>query len=48
MLHYRACARTRKEKAADIALMVFGGLAAVYTTVQTIKVGPHSLWAVFF
>ena len=39
MLHYKACARTRKEKVADIALMAFGVLAAVYTTVQTIKVG---------
>lgn len=39
LLHYKACARTRKEKAGDIALMVFGALAAVYTTVQTIKVG---------
>lgn len=37
MLHYRACARTRKQKIADIALMVFGMLAAVYTTVQTVK-----------
>lgn len=41
MLHYKACARTRKEKAGDIALMVFGMLAAVYTTIQTIKVGGH-------
>lgn len=39
MLHYKACARTRKEKVGDIAVMVFGALAAVYTTVQTIKVG---------
>jgi len=37
MLHYKACARTRKERACDIALMTFGVLAAVYTTVQTIK-----------
>jgi len=37
MLHYRACARTRKQKIADIALMVFGFVAAVYTTVQTIR-----------
>ena len=41
MLHYKACARTRKEKACDIALIVFGALAAVYTTVQTIQVGLH-------
>lgn len=38
MLHYKACARTRKQKAADIALMVFGMAAAVYTTVQTVLV----------
>ena len=39
ILHYKACARTRREKAADIALMTFGVVAAVYTTAQTIKVG---------
>lgn len=38
MLHYRACAKTRKQKAADIALGVFGAIAAVYTTVQTVRV----------
>lgn len=37
MLHYKACARTRWAKAKDIALMVFGLAAAVFTTVQTIK-----------
>jgi proton-coupled amino acid transporter len=45
MIHYKACAKTRKEKLADIALMVFGFVAAVYTTVQTIRVrslGIHS------
>ncbi|KAH9068485.1 transmembrane amino acid transporter protein-domain-containing protein [Lactarius deliciosus] len=36
MLHYKACARTWKQKAADIALGVFGAIAAVYTTVQTV------------
>ncbi|EIW84292.1 hypothetical protein CONPUDRAFT_135790 [Coniophora puteana RWD-64-598 SS2] len=36
MLHYRAVARTRKQKAADIALGVFGMVAMVYTTYQTI------------
>jgi len=45
MLHYKACARTRKEKACDIALMVFGTLAAVYTTAQTIMVGFRHRWA---
>lgn len=38
MLHYKACARTRKQKAADIALMIFGMTAALYTTVQTLRV----------
>lgn len=38
MLHYKACAHTRKQKIADIALMVFGIIAATYTTVQTIMV----------
>jgi proton-coupled amino acid transporter len=37
MLHYRACARTRWQKTCDILLMFFGLLAAVYTTVQTVK-----------
>ncbi|KZT07722.1 uncharacterized protein LAESUDRAFT_724718 [Laetiporus sulphureus 93-53] len=36
MLHYKACARTRKQKIADIALMVFGMAAAIYTTAQTV------------
>jgi len=38
MLHYKACARTRFAKAKDIALGVFGLAAAIFTTVQTIKV----------
>lgn len=37
MLHYKACARTRKQKVADIALMVFGLVAAAYTTIQTVR-----------
>ncbi|TFK28153.1 vacuolar amino acid transporter 4 [Coprinopsis marcescibilis] len=37
MLHYKACARTRRQKLADIAMIVFGVIAAVYTTTQTIK-----------
>ncbi|TFY78598.1 hypothetical protein EWM64_g5412 [Hericium alpestre] len=37
LLHYKACAKTRKQKAADIALFVFGAAAAVYTTVQTVR-----------
>lgn len=38
MLHYKACARTRFQKVADIILMIFGLAAAAYTTVQTIVV----------
>jgi proton-coupled amino acid transporter len=37
MLHYRACSRTRKQRVADIALIVFGVLATFYTTVQTVR-----------
>ncbi|THU81388.1 hypothetical protein K435DRAFT_972367 [Dendrothele bispora CBS 962.96] len=37
MLHYKACARTKKQKAGDIAMIVFGLIVAAYTTVQTIK-----------
>ncbi|KAI0261811.1 transmembrane amino acid transporter protein-domain-containing protein [Russula aff. rugulosa BPL654] len=36
MLHYKACAHTRRQKAADIALGVFGVVAAIYTTAQTL------------
>ncbi|KAK4698377.1 solute carrier family 36 (proton-coupled amino acid transporter), partial [Phenoliferia sp. Uapishka_3] len=35
LLHYKACATTRKQKLADIALFIFGVLAAIYTTSQT-------------
>ncbi|KAM0791921.1 hypothetical protein ACM66B_004175 [Microbotryomycetes sp. NB124-2] len=37
LLHYKACARSRKQKVADIALFVFGLFATVYTTSQTIQ-----------
>lgn len=42
MLHYKACARTRKQKMADIAMIVFGLMAAAYTTIQTVRLmaGP--------
>lgn len=43
MLHYKACARTRRQKIADIALMVFGLIAAAYTSIQTVRVRPRSL-----
>ena len=38
MLHYKACAHTRKQKMADIAMIVFGLIAAAYTTTQTVRV----------
>jgi len=46
MLHYKACATTRKQKALDIALFVFGLVAALYTTSQTVSrpsTQPHIL-----
>ncbi|EPQ54217.1 hypothetical protein GLOTRDRAFT_78150 [Gloeophyllum trabeum ATCC 11539] len=36
MLHYKV-ARTRRQRIADIALMIFGMAAAIYTTVQTVQ-----------
>lgn len=38
MLHYKAVSRTRKQKLADIVLIIFGFVAAVYTTIQTLGV----------
>ncbi len=43
LLHYKAVARTRSEKWKDIAMIVFGMIAAAYTTVQTIKVRPFAI-----
>ncbi|KAF7312624.1 Aa-trans domain-containing protein [Mycena indigotica] len=37
MLHYKACADTPRKKAIDIAMIVFGLVAAAYTTIQTVK-----------
>ncbi|KAJ8521945.1 hypothetical protein ONZ45_g1461 [Pleurotus djamor] len=37
MLHYKAVARTRVQKLKDIAMIVFGLVAAAYTTIQTVK-----------
>jgi len=37
MLHYKACAHSRLAKVKDIALMIFGLAATIFTTVQTIK-----------
>ncbi|KAF9466587.1 transmembrane amino acid transporter protein-domain-containing protein [Collybia nuda] len=44
MLHYRACARTRKQKIADIVMIVFGLTAAAYTTTQTVRVSIFSIF----
>ena len=38
MLHYKAVSRTRKQKLADIALIIFGFITFVYTTIQTLGV----------
>jgi proton-coupled amino acid transporter len=37
LLHFKACARTRSQKAADLALLVFGVVAAVFSTSQTVR-----------
>ena len=38
MLHLKAVARTRRQRILDYLMIVFGTLAAIYTTAQTIKV----------
>lgn len=38
MLHLRARAKTRTQKGLDIALIIFGIITTVYTTIQTIRV----------
>ena len=38
MLHYRACATTRKEKIIDFLMMGFGAIVAAYMSIQTLKV----------
>jgi solute carrier family 36 (proton-coupled amino acid transporter) len=48
MLHYKACAHTRKQKIADIAMIVFGLAAAAYTTIQTLRVRVSFLVTSFF
>ncbi|KAG5721613.1 putative amino acid permease C3H1.09c [Termitomyces sp. T112] len=37
ILHYRACARSRKQKIVDASLVVLGIVVCVYTTAQTVK-----------
>jgi hypothetical protein len=44
MLHYKACAHTWRQKAADIALGVFGVVATIYTTTQTIIVSVFATY----
>ncbi|GAA5821549.1 hypothetical protein JCM11251_000903 [Rhodosporidiobolus azoricus] len=43
-LHYRGCARTRKQKTIDLVLVAFGTACALFTGYQTISsiVSPHS------
>lgn len=43
LLHYKACARTRTQKLADLALLVFGVAAAVFSTSQTVSRPPSGL-----
>jgi proton-coupled amino acid transporter len=42
MLHLRARAKTRTQKALDVGLIIFGVITTTYTTIQTIRVllGP--------
>ncbi|KZP00585.1 hypothetical protein CALVIDRAFT_476008 [Calocera viscosa TUFC12733] len=42
MLHLKAVAKTRTERVSDWLLIVFGLLAAGYTTFQTVKVRSHA------
>ena len=44
MLHYKARAKTQQAKAADILLFLFGVAAAIYTTVQTIRVSEGAIF----
>lgn len=37
MLHYRGVSRTRGQRAADIALIIFGCVGMAYTTVMTVR-----------
>jgi len=37
LLHFKACAHTRKQKIIDVALVLFGAIVFCYTTEQTIS-----------
>lgn len=37
LLHLKACAQTRRQKVADVALIAFGVAATLYTSVQTVS-----------
>lgn len=39
MLHYKACAKSRTQKAIDIVLVLFGVAMAIYTSIQTVSWG---------
>jgi hypothetical protein len=43
LLHYKACAKTTKEKVADILLIIFGVLATIYTTFQVCSQKPFNV-----
>lgn len=47
MLHLKACAKTRRAKVIDWMLIIFGLIAAAYTTVQTVIVSRHSRFLVY-
>ena len=38
MVHLKACARNRKQKAVDYAMITFGIVCCMYTSFQTLKV----------
>jgi proton-coupled amino acid transporter len=38
LLHLRACAHSKKQRILDYLLLLFGLVAAVYTTLETAKV----------
>ena len=44
MLHYRGVSKTRAQRIADVALIIFGIVGMVYTTTLTVKswVSGHS------
>ena len=47
MLHYKACSKTRGRKIADIAMIIFGILTCIFTSVQTIGVRYLSIFNLY-